>query len=159
MAARRQVLPARVRYVRLPRWHRHRVLPLPVLPLPAELLIMQRGESREAYTARVDKARGDINKRLFVLVHACFQVGWLGGLRLLRAWVGGLCLLPGGVAGWAVPASRLGGWAVPASRWGGVAGWASLRAALLVGWRWLAGTRAPAANEANSTHAPDTGCS
>ena len=46
----------------------------------AGLLLMREGESREEYTERVDKARGVINKRLFTLVHACFQVrGLVGG--------------------------------------------------------------------------------
>lgn len=50
------------------------------------LLVARVGESREEYTARVDKARGEINKRLFVLVHACFQALLAMGLLELRPW-------------------------------------------------------------------------
>lgn len=46
-----------------------------LLPRPREgLLLAREGETRETYSDRIDKNRGLINKRLFVLIHACFQV-------------------------------------------------------------------------------------
>lgn len=50
------------------------------------LLVVRPGESREAYSERMEKSRGLLNKRLFVLVHAAVQALLAMGLLELRPW-------------------------------------------------------------------------
>ncbi|KAL4457581.1 hypothetical protein ABPG75_012446 [Micractinium tetrahymenae] len=44
------------------------------------------GESSEDYSARMAKAKPELNKRILTLVHACFQAALAMGLLELRPW-------------------------------------------------------------------------